>query len=91
MLKELGTLILEGGAIYFISVNLIYVGLLVLSWLKIKKYSGHKEHHGPKELLPVSFLVPAYNEESLIVETIQTYLSPNRTDKDPNNDMKVRF
>ena len=23
--------------------------------------------------------------------TIQTYLSPNRTDKDPNNDIKVRF
>lgn len=23
--------------------------------------------------------------------TIQTYLSPNRTDKDPNSDMKVRF
>ena len=29
--------------------------------------------------------------EPLSQATIQTYLSPNRTDKDPNNDIKVRF
>jgi hypothetical protein len=29
--------------------------------------------------------------EPLSQATVQTYLSPNRTDKDPNNDIKVRF
>jgi hypothetical protein len=31
------------------------------------------------------------NGQQLSQATIQTYLSPNRTDKDPNNDTKVRF
>jgi hypothetical protein len=31
------------------------------------------------------------NGKPISQATIQTYLSPNRTDKDPNNDMKVRF
>ena len=31
------------------------------------------------------------NGQPLSNATIQTYLSPNRTDKDPNNDIKVRF
>jgi hypothetical protein len=31
------------------------------------------------------------NGQPLSQATIQTYLSPNRTDKDPNSDMKVRF
>ena len=31
------------------------------------------------------------NGQPISQATIQTYLSPNRTDKDPNNDMKVRF
>ena len=29
--------------------------------------------------------------EPLSQATVLTYLSPNRTDKDPNNDIKVRF
>ena len=31
------------------------------------------------------------NGKPISQATIQTYLSPNRTDKDPNSDMKVRF
>lgn len=31
------------------------------------------------------------NGQPISQATIQTYLSPNRTDKDPNSDMKVRF
>ena len=73
-------LLLQGGAIYFISVNLFYILLLFLSWLKIKKYSGVNEDL--QHLPPVSFIVPAYNEESLIVETIQTYLSLPQENKE---------
>ena len=41
----------------------------------------------------VSEVQIAKNEkgEPLSQATVQTYLSPNRTDKDPNNDIKVRF
>lgn len=79
MLKDLGMLLLEGGAIYFVTVNFFYVALLLLSWLKIKKFGGPDEEVNLEHLPPVSFIVPAYNEESLIVETIQTYLSlPHR-------------
>lgn len=82
MLKDFGMLLLEGGAIYFVTVNFFYAALLILSWLKIKKYSGKDEVVNIEHLPAVSFLVPAYNEESLIVETIQTYLSLPQNNKE---------
>jgi cellulose synthase/poly-beta-1,6-N-acetylglucosamine synthase-like glycosyltransferase len=49
---------------------------MLLSWLKIKKYRGRSQAQiSNEELQAVSFIVPAFNEETLIVETIQTYLS----------------
>lgn len=57
---------------FFLTVNFMYGVLLFLSWRKIKKMSSMSESDSKG---PVSFLIPAYNEETLIVETIQTYLS----------------
>ncbi len=55
---------------------------MLLSWLKIKKYRQDTLKDLNKELPPVSFIIPAFNEESLIVETIQTYLSLPQTKKE---------
>lgn len=48
---------------------------MALSWLKIKNYRLKTRKEQTKELPAVSFIIPAFNEESLIVETIQTYFS----------------
>lgn len=49
---------------------------MLLSWVKIKKYRRETRKLGAAENNPaVSFIIPAFNEESLIVETIQTYLA----------------
>jgi cellulose synthase/poly-beta-1,6-N-acetylglucosamine synthase-like glycosyltransferase len=66
------TLLLNTTAWYFLAIAVVYAFLLVLSWMKIRRYSRRKVS---SDLPGVSFLIPAYNEESLIVETIQTYLS----------------
>lgn len=74
MLQEICMLLLVSLAIYFMAVNFIYVLMMVFSWIKIKKF--HKDQkRNSSELPPVSYIIPAYNEASLIVETIQTYLS----------------
>ena len=39
----------------------------------------------------ICFVFEDEKGEPLSQATVQTYLSPNRTDKDPNNDIKVRF
>lgn len=75
MLQELFLLLLKASAVYFFSINLVYGTLLVFSWLKIKRF-GRRQNLTDISVLPgVSFLIPAYNEEALIVETIQTYLA----------------
>lgn len=74
MLQDVSLTILKFSAYYFISVNLIYSLLVFFSWIKIRK---HKKKFAIdiNNLPGVSFIVPAYNEEELIIETIQTYLS----------------
>lgn len=83
MVHDIIMLFLKASAIYFISINVIYGTLLMLSWLKIKKYK-REIHKSSKDLtLPgVSFVIPAFNEQSLIVETLQTYLSLTQTKKE---------
>jgi cellulose synthase/poly-beta-1,6-N-acetylglucosamine synthase-like glycosyltransferase len=67
---------LKLAAIYFISINFLYGLLMFLSWVKVKKYSQESKQKTQDSVLPaVSFVIPAFNEQSLIVETIQTYLS----------------
>jgi cellulose synthase/poly-beta-1,6-N-acetylglucosamine synthase-like glycosyltransferase len=76
MSQESCLLLLKGTAIYFLTINFVYACLTFLSWMKIKYFRKKiKEDTKIKEFPGVSFLVPAYNEESLIIETIQTYLS----------------
>ena len=75
MIQELCLLFLETTAFYFLTINVIYGILMLLSWRKIKRYNLREKNLQHKELSPVSFIIPAFNEESLIVETIQTYLS----------------
>jgi cellulose synthase/poly-beta-1,6-N-acetylglucosamine synthase-like glycosyltransferase len=47
---------------------------MYLSWKKINSFIHEESTCDWETLPPVSFLVPAYNEEALIVETLQTYL-----------------
>ncbi len=76
MLQEICLILLKATAFYFLTINLVYGVLMLLSWLKIKKYKQRRiKEKAITELPAVSFIIPAFNEESLIVETIQTYLS----------------
>jgi cellulose synthase/poly-beta-1,6-N-acetylglucosamine synthase-like glycosyltransferase len=82
MVQEICLLLLKGSALYFIGVNSIYGLLLLVSWLKIKQFNQNEKNEPNNDLPSVSFLVPAYNEESLIVETLQTYLSLPQENKE---------
>lgn len=83
MLQEISLLLLKLTAVYFFTINLIYGVLMMLSWLKVKKYRRETEKHASSaKTPPVSFIIPAFNEESLIVETIQTYLALPQTQKE---------
>lgn len=76
MIQEICLILLKTAALYFLSINLTYGILMMLSWLKIKRYRMSMRRSKTAETLPaVTFIIPAFNEESLIVETIQTYLS----------------
>jgi cellulose synthase/poly-beta-1,6-N-acetylglucosamine synthase-like glycosyltransferase len=76
MLKEITLEFLTFAGLYFLCINALHGILLALSWVKIRKFSNKDssiETQNPQQA--VSFIIPAFNEESLIVETIQTYLS----------------
>lgn len=76
MVQELCLLFLKLAAVYFFSINLLYGALMLLSWVKVKRYRKEmKRTTAPEKIPAVSFIIPAFNEESLIVETIQTYLA----------------
>lgn len=76
MIQEICLLLLKLTAAYFFTINLLYGILMLLSWMKVKKYGREiKKVGAPQKLPAVSFVIPAFNEESLIVETIQTYLA----------------
>lgn len=74
MIQETCLLLLKFTGVYFFSMNFLYGVLMLLSWVKVKKYRREVKAHSPTEKTqPVSFIIPAFNEESLIVETIQSY------------------
>ncbi len=78
MIQELSLILLEITAFYFLSINIAYGVLLILSWMKINRFKMRTKKQKKPEFMPaVSFVIPAFNEESLIVETIQTYGSLN--------------
>ena len=75
MTQELCLLILKFTGVYFFSINFLYGILMLLSWVKVKKYRLEmKQQPNSEKVAAVSFIIPAFNEESLIVETIQSYL-----------------
>lgn len=62
---------------YFIGLNGTYLTLIILSFASISNYMQRRDitglpHIYDKFALPVSILVPAYNEEESILETIQS-------------------
>lgn len=76
MTQEICLLLLKFTGIYFLAINMLYGVLMLLSWVEIKKYRRELNRPVDKDQIPaVSFIIPAFNEESLIVETIQTYLA----------------
>lgn len=83
MKQELCLFLLKGTAYYFLSINIAYGVLLILSWIQIKRFHQLRRRiKNPKPLQGVSFIIPAFNEESLIVETIQTYVSLSNIQKE---------
>lgn len=83
MVQEFCLLLLKLAAVYFFSINILYGVLMLLSWMKVKKYRRKmKSTPAPQNVPAVSFVIPAFNEESLIVETLQTYLALPQTNKE---------
>ncbi|MBC8060133.1 MAG: glycosyltransferase family 2 protein [Clostridiaceae bacterium] len=68
---------------YVLCVNSIYFIQLVLSafslsdYIKKMLYSDYKKYTISDNMIPISVLVPAYNEEATIVQNIQSLLSLN--------------
>lgn len=75
MIQDVCLFLLETIALYFIFVNVFAAFLFLLSYLNLKRFmKDNKDLPNPEDLPAVSFIIPAFNEESLITETIQTYL-----------------
>lgn len=68
---------------YVLAINAIYFTQLILSAFSlydhIKKmyYSDYKKYTTSTNMIPISLLVPAYNEENTIVENINSLLALN--------------
>ena len=66
---------------YFLLLNGMYIVLYVISFVEISDYIRREVFGGLSELFasnyapPVSLIVPAYNEEATIVESVRSFLS----------------
>ncbi|HAE60778.1 MAG TPA: glycosyl transferase, partial [Eubacteriaceae bacterium] len=66
---------------YVVSINLIYfLQLLIASfnltnYMRKMVYSDYQRYMGSRNMIPVSILVPAFNEEKTIVENIRSLLA----------------
>jgi len=73
---------------YFVSANLCYTGLMILSLYTVSLYSKYAAHKPFTDLVdspvtpPVALLVPAYNEEKTIVQTVLSLLDLNYPEKE---------
>jgi cellulose synthase/poly-beta-1,6-N-acetylglucosamine synthase-like glycosyltransferase len=81
--------ILEGGLVvfslvsfgYFVALNTIYLGFTVIAWRGVTYYRRAREFSGAEEAFaspltpPVSILLPAFNEEAGIVESVRSLLA----------------
>ena len=65
---------------YFVSINIVYILMLLIAFNAIKKYSHHVQSLEMKNLFlspfakPISLLVPAYNEQATIVGSLKSIL-----------------
>ena len=82
MIQQYAIVFLTFSAIYFLIINFIYATLTLLSWIKVKKFKNELSINPQRVRPSVSFIIPAFNEESLIVETLQTYLSLPQKNKE---------
>mgnify|MGYP000135049858 CR=1 FL=1 len=68
---------------YVILINLIYFIQLIIAainlgdYIRKIRYSDYKKYITSENMIPVSILVPAYNEEETIVENIKSLISLN--------------
>lgn len=68
---------------YVLAINAIYFMQLILSafslydYIKKLYYSDYKKYTASTNMIPISVLVPAYNEESTIVDNINSLLALN--------------
>lgn len=66
---------------FFIAINLVYLSLLILSFLNIQRYRRTTENEQWRRIIrspltvPVSILAPAYNEQHSIVESVHSLLA----------------
>jgi cellulose synthase/poly-beta-1,6-N-acetylglucosamine synthase-like glycosyltransferase len=67
--------------VYFVAVNSSYLGLLCLAAVELFRYRRWQSVTGQEEVLaspfspPVSVLVPVYNEEAAIVQSVEAMLA----------------
>ncbi len=65
---------------YFIGLNFVYLALIAISFLHIRKQLRQKQVYSLKGLFssnlynPISILAPAYNEESTVVASVKSLL-----------------
>jgi cellulose synthase/poly-beta-1,6-N-acetylglucosamine synthase-like glycosyltransferase len=66
--------------VYFAALNLLYIGFTALAWRSITRYLRSLEYAAIEEALaspmtpPVSILLPAYNEEAGVVQSVHALL-----------------
>jgi cellulose synthase/poly-beta-1,6-N-acetylglucosamine synthase-like glycosyltransferase len=66
---------------YFVALNAIYLVFTAIAWREVTYYRRTREFSGSEEAFaspltpPVSILVPAYNEEAGIAESVRSLLS----------------
>jgi len=65
---------------YFVFINIVYLLMLLIAYYAINKYSHHAQSLEMKNFFlspfakPISVLVPAYNEQANIVESLKSIL-----------------
>jgi len=82
--NALGTALVVFSAIafaYFVALNAVYLVFTAVAWKEVTYYRRAREFSGADEAfaspltLPISILVPAYNEEAGIVESVRSLLA----------------
>ncbi|WP_441877235.1 glycosyltransferase family 2 protein [Paenibacillus sp. 2TAB26] len=69
--------------LYTIGINIFYNGQMLIasldmfSYLRKMKASDYKRYIDSKNMIPISIIVPAYNEEKTIVDNIKSLLALN--------------